>query len=45
MRYVAIMMLLAVLAVPFVGGCKKEQPPEKAPPAAPATAPAPAPAP
>jgi hypothetical protein len=45
MRYLAMAMLLALLAVPFVGGCKKEQPPEKTPPTEPAPAPAPTPAP
>jgi len=45
MRYLAMAMLLALLAVPFVGGCKKEPAPEKTPPAAPAPAPATTPAP
>jgi len=42
MRYLAMAMLLALLAVPLVGGCKKEPAPEKTPPTAPVTPPPPA---
>ena len=46
MRYLAILALVAFLAVPVVGGCKKTEPtPPKAPETAPVTPPeAPAPA-